>query len=155
MLGLAIAGCKNNRCKEGYFCIDHECQCPPDRYEAYGVCRELEENEFYGVSSDCPCQDTFFFKILEYGDHSIRYRTYNSSNVHIESSLNYYNLPSGDIIDGSGGPFTSYFCNIDGVRTLPYFYGKFNGSNRIDVTMTYQDPRTFATVDTCHFVFRR
>ena len=50
----------------GYEFIDGSCVCPEGKYSAYGTCRELKENEWYGVSDGCPCVDTLFLWLKDF-----------------------------------------------------------------------------------------
>jgi len=59
-----ILSCNKNNCPDGYICQDDKCICPAGSFETYGVCRPLEENEYYGVTDkDCPCQDSIILKV--------------------------------------------------------------------------------------------
>lgn len=65
ILWLAITlSCNKNNCPDGYVCQEDKCICPAGSFETYGVCRPLEENEYYGVTDkDCPCQDSIILKV--------------------------------------------------------------------------------------------
>ena len=47
----------------GYTLTENGCECLPPAHSAYGTCRELQENEWYGVTTGCPCEDTLFLKL--------------------------------------------------------------------------------------------
>lgn len=155
---IGIAACEKKKCADGYVSVDDKCECPEGRFEAQRVCRELEPNEYYAAMTDCPCQDTFFFKILEFGSDHIRYRHNMGSGVSIsEGILDYYKTPSGDSI-ANGTDFVSYrYCDIGpGIRGLPRFYGKFQSDGSIKVKVLYiSDIGEFPVVDSCQFVMRR
>ena len=53
-----------NPCGEyGYELTENGCECPEGKFSAYGTCRELKENEWYGITSGCPCEDTLFVRL--------------------------------------------------------------------------------------------
>lgn len=56
-----LPSCNQIKCRNGYEMIDESCICPEGKFEGFGKCQKLEENEYYGVS-DCVFQDTFFIK---------------------------------------------------------------------------------------------
>ena len=154
-----IAACEKKKCADGYVSVDDQCECPDGRFEAQGVCRELETNEYYAAMTDCPCQDTFFFKILEFSGNRIRYRHNIGSGVAItKGEMDYFKSPMGDSIATIGTSFIDYrYCDISpGIRGLPRFYGKFQSDGSIKVKVLYvSDLGEFPVVDSCEFMMRR
>jgi hypothetical protein len=97
-----VQACKDKDpiCYQGNELIDGKCQCPPGKRVINRVCRALYENEYYGYTANCSCNDTIYFYI-----HSIDTATNGSKIAIVEYLTN-----NGDYI---GYPF-EYFEKVDG-----------------------------------------
>jgi hypothetical protein len=115
-------------CKNGYVNVNDDCVCPPENYEAYGVCQALRANEFFGVS-DCSVKDTmflWFYQGLASGVNNYKCIGRNQL-AHLSNQLpysnsggffDYYTLPDGDSIGLISGllvptKFGDTFCEGD------------------------------------------
>ena len=56
-------GCRESPCTEGYEEQGDQCECPSEKFEVKGTCRELKSNEYFGASSNCVCEDSTFFEV--------------------------------------------------------------------------------------------
>lgn len=73
---LGILSCNKNKCPDGYFCQEDKCICPEGSFETYGVCRQLEDNEFYGVTDEhCPCQDSIIMRVTVWDNDKFKFET--------------------------------------------------------------------------------
>jgi hypothetical protein len=69
-----ILSCNKHKCPDGYECQDDKCVCPEGSFETYGICRQLEANEFYGVTDKhCPCQDSIILRVTLWNDDKFNF----------------------------------------------------------------------------------
>ena len=158
-----------NNCENGYEQVMGECKCPDNKFEVYGFCRELREDEWYGTTDDCICQDTFFLRIekIENGRAEIVlnqgvFRTYPESgwiytNYHFE--MDYFSLMDGDSIASRDMIFENMTCNTD-VNIFPeykiFIYGKLNlARDTLNMEFVYKTNPELEYVETCNVLFHQ
>jgi len=52
-------------CQNGFIEEDNACICPEGNVTAYDNCVELNENQYYGITDGCPCNDTLIWTLYE------------------------------------------------------------------------------------------
>lgn len=157
-----------NKCENGFELISNECQCPDGKFEAYGFCQELTEMEWYGITDDCMCQDTIFFKIkkIEDGRASIFLnnnisRRFSEPGGHLRGSfeLDYFALSDGDSLASYSLPYGELTCNTDEDLQPEFsinFYGKFSPSKDIlKMEFTYRSLPGYQYAESCQVLFHK
>lgn len=177
-LSILIISCKDDdnngpglTCVNGFEAIDGSCQCPDGMLQAYGTCRELSEDEWYGVMTGCQCDDTLFVKIRNIEDGEAQMK-FNDDLIFLISQpprppfagrggvVKYFELVDGDSIAPRGLPSGILSCDVDGDIAADYqgaFYGKISPSrDKIDMLIEWRLAKTPTVVfDTCYVTFRR
>lgn len=109
-------------CNNGYEVNNGSCKCPEGKFSAYGFCRELANDEWYGVLSGCSCPDTLFFKInkivgntanISLNDGVIVDFPNPGSGLNAGFDMQYYQFSNGDSLAPIGLPYGSLICNAD------------------------------------------
>ena len=175
-LSILIISCKDDdnngpglTCVNGFEAIDGSCQCPDGMLQAYGTCRELSEDEWYGVMTGCQCEDTLFLKISNIEDGMAKMKINDNLNIKIgqpnppprsSGEIKYFELADGDSIAPRNLPYGMIFCDINGDIAVDYegaFYGKISPSrDKIDMLIEWRVRQTTRVVfDTCYVTFRR
>ena len=155
-------------CENGYEWIDGGCQCPEGMYSAYGVCRELRENEWYGIMDECYCPDTVFIYLRKIEDgiawldlnenidlsfpERIRYPT--------TVRLKHFELSTGDSLAPMNFPYGDLVCDVDGDIAYDYeasLYGKFTpDKSSLTLMLQWRDrDNVLIPFDTCYATFNR
>lgn len=133
-------------CTEGYEVIAEQCQCPPTKKEAYGVCRALGQFGYYGVASDCYCPDTMLLNLTERKydpftqTESIKVQLINPDWTipgaeMKESRVAYFPHAEGDSLEGE---FGYRACYIGNQPCLRYLYGKMIGPDTLRLKIVYR-----------------
>lgn len=160
----------------GYELVDGVCSCPESKYEAYGRCRELKVNEWYGVSAECPCVDTLLLWLKEFeGSNKAVFRinddVYDPANLEPEYASNAARLSGGATFDFFASPggdsiapadLASYISKCEILGTGPEFdevtiFGKFSPDNdTIFAKFIYRDgANRLIVLDSCNVIFTR
>lgn len=166
-----------NLCGErGYELVDGVCTCPEGSFSAYGRCRELRENEWYAITSECPCVDTLFL-IRKGFDNDGKRRfslnedvfplnppelalEYTSLRARLSGnfSLFYFELTDGDSISGGGGLYMPS-CDLNEDEPpfeFPWLTGKFTpNEDTLRVKFRYVTLGTNIPLDSCEVIFTR
>lgn len=160
----------------GYEFVDGFCLCPEGKFSAYGTCRELKVNEWYGVSDGCPCVDTLFLWLKKFeGSNKVQFRMnediFDPNNFEPEyalraarilggATLDYFASPEGDSIATHGLADDIIKCEIAG--TGPEFdevtiFGKFSQDNdTLFAKFIYRDgANRLIVLDSCNVIFTR
>lgn len=171
---LLLYSCKDDdntpslNCQNGFEEIDGSCQCPEGMFEAYGNCRTLTEDEWYGVMKGCKCEDTMFVKIsnIENGEARIEF----NGNIDRQANgqllpggsgpVKYFELEDGDSIAPRGLPYGTLTCDVDGNISADFegaLYGKISPSrDKIDMLIEWRVRQTPTVIaDSCYVTFRR
>lgn len=147
-------------CGGGYEPIDGQCKCPPDKKEAYGVCRALGKLGYYAVASSCYCPDTMLLNLTnkQYDPFTqtatIDVQLVDGGNIaHGETrtaSVAYFARIEGDSIEGE---LWYGYCKIGDQPCLPYLYGKMIGTDTLRLKIVYRSRRILedmvVPVDSC------
>lgn len=178
LISVLIFSCKDDdsgpslMCENGFEPIDGSCQCPEGMVQAYGTCRTLVEDEWYGISTDCQCEDTLFLRItnidIEEGEARLKF---NGNIVHkpgdplasypsSSGQVKYFELMNGDSIAPRGLPYGMLTCDANEDVSIDYLgalYGKISPSrDKIDMMIEWRVRQTpTVVVDTCYVTFRR
>lgn len=59
-------------CENGFIEENGECVCPEGNVTAYNNCLELREDQYYGITTSCPCVDTLIVSIESIGSNPVR-----------------------------------------------------------------------------------
>jgi hypothetical protein len=152
-----ISSCKQVNCGPGYEVKDCTCYCEPgEKFEARGICKVLEDNEYWGFSSECPCQDTTFFTFSKpfddpiFGKQVIMTKAFGKQIQFTQDiTFNYTQTLNGALLDS---PYiSSPGCMMsDGAVTQTRFYAEYLPNDTIrylevNETMSFFNPRK----DTC------
>lgn len=160
----------------GYELINEVCTCPEGSFSAYGRCRELREDEWYAVTSECPCVDTLFLTRKGYENDGKRRFSLNEdvfplnppelaleytslrSRLTSNFSTIYFEIPEGDSISGGTGLYMpSCDLNEDGPPfEFPWITGKFTpNEDTLRITFRYVTLGTNIPLDSCEVLFTR
>lgn len=165
-LSFIYFSCKREKCPPHYVSSGDGCVCPPGKYEGKGMCRDLKPNEYYGIMSDCPCNDTLFFEVLDRDDDFLRYRI-DLGWGYIEGMLRIIPESDGDSLHVDIGrtlrPCTVFDSNYyGGVKrfAFPTLTGKFIENNtKIRMTARYYpmggDGNPNRVLAQCTFILHR
>ncbi|MBI1226595.1 MAG: hypothetical protein GC192_15285 [Bacteroidetes bacterium] len=159
---------KGTICEKGFEEINGKCECPEGSFRAYGFCRELADNEWYAVTSGCPCQDTVFFKItgvqgdtagIRLNDDIIIDPPNPGWSVRSSFAVRYFSLVNGDSIAPLSLPY-GHPCNADNFGAAEFyelFYGKFSPSgDTLNMKIIFRDFQTPSIVkDSCFVTFHK
>lgn len=155
-LGILLS-CNKNKCPDGYECQDDKCICPEGSFETYGVCRQLEANEFYGVTDEnCPCQDSIILRVTVWNDDEFKFETQRGF------SWGKGGGPPYSIRNDTIFPYTSIMglhCRDSGFDTY-ITIGGFATISKLKDTLTFYVPITplvsnWENPDTCKIVFHK
>jgi|GEM_PF-3204974 len=160
---------------EGYELIDGSCQCPEDLFSAYGACRELREEEWYGITTGCPCEDTLFLRIGAVNTDGDA-RVFINENVFDispdispsvlaeygrlsgTSYVDYFVLSEGDSINSGSLPFAPE-CHVGSNAAIdnPFIVGRFSiDRDTLFSKLIYSDGTNQTNVlDSCEVIFTR
>ncbi len=156
-------------CTEGFEEVNGNCECPQGKFRAYGFCRELQANEWYGVTESCPCSDTIFFRITGISGDSASIRLNEGliidppnpgwTLVNNNFMVRYIALPDGDSIAPSSLPY-GLPCNADNIGTAEFyelFYGKFSPSgDTLNMKIVFRDFQFPSIIkDSCFVLFHK
>lgn len=161
----------------GYEFVDGSCICPEGNYTAYGRCRALKENEWYGITDGCPCVDTLFLWLEKFEDDSIAlFKTnddvFDGFNTDPEYSLNdartrrhgkyrYFTRLEGDSIAYVDSFYSDLIpCQLDSGPENEWVYmtGKFTPDrDTLFARFYYRDGATnfLIFLDSCDVLFTR
>lgn len=155
-------------CREGFEEVNGNCECPQGKFRAYGFCRELQGNEWYGITDGCPCMDTIFFKITDI-QGSTAYVQLNDDfiidppnpgwSVKGGFEVKYIESPNGDSIAPSSLPYGQP-CNADNFGAAEFyelFYGKFSPSgDTLNMKIVFRDFQFPGIIkDSCYVLFHK
>ena len=165
-LSFICFSCKREKCPPHYVSSGDGCICPPGKYEGKGMCRDLKPNEYYGIMSGCPCNDTLFFEVLGIDGRWLQYRI-DLGWGYTESAFALIPFPDGDSLHVERASdlrpcavFDSTY--LGGVKrfTFPTLTGKFIENNsKIRMTARYYpvggDGDPYRVLAQCTFILHR
>ena len=149
-------------CENGYENQNEICVCPSGKFQTpkgnygdYDSCRVLKPNEYYTITSGCPCEDTVFFKISQLPDGSYQATTnkFKFGTAGGTTPLQYFKLPDGDSLVSAILAWEP--CFIDSKPYQPQFRGKFVDPNTIKGEVLYYNSDENEVKDTCFITFHR
>jgi hypothetical protein len=145
-------------CSGGYALIDGACRCPEGSYEANGFCRPLRKNEYYGIATECGCNDSIFFEITEpyYDEGRIWAHVYTvSERTPASGSLMLYFYSSDG--DSLSGEFYTNYCEIKDKPVVWQVQAKKIGTDslRMDVQYIWNHSEPPSVLDSCSFYLHR
>ena len=71
IFSLSLISSCNKNCEGNFEWNGEECVCPTPLFGGHGMCRELQENEYYGITQ-CNQQDTLFIRFEDYSANAYK-----------------------------------------------------------------------------------
>lgn len=149
-------GCKESNCGDGYEVINDKCQCPSGKFETDGVCRTLKPNEYYGISTDCECQDSAFFlvgeKMVDAATGKTIVNILQSHGNTIDPNMMdwpfyFHDDPSGNYLEGI---LIMPGCPINNIPTMTHKWSaKYIGSDTLKLVIINETVKLPFLLDTC------
>jgi hypothetical protein len=156
--------------------VDGVCSCPADKFSAYGTCRELKVNEWYGISTDCPCADTLFLWLKKFegsnkSEFLINEDVFDPANLDLEyastaarlrgsAQFDYFSNTEGDSI--APADLASYISKCEIPGTGPEFdevtiFGRLTPDNdTLFAKFIYRDGgNRLIVLDSCNVIFTK
>ena len=152
-------------CEDGFEPINGTCGCPDGKYTVFDSCRGLRKNEFYGIRTDCPCEDTLLIQVRDIDAVNKKALMVLSAGMvypivayfpsEVSRYVGYLPMPDGDSIFSLNYQTFPPVCAFNNDAASPLINAKFIAPDKLRAKFIYIDNNSPDTVATCTTIFHR